>query len=175
MAKLRMERDAQGAKLRAQERNKYLAQQQQMYESLWSRETLHNQWAERDKAGQSTRAKNNAARQARETRNAISAARHNQAELARIHSLRSQELFAPLMSGGTNKIDKVTKPARVAANQSALARMKASWYSFTGNTSFGARTQWLLKWLKVWELCSLLAVQCLRLAVPFLSQSTIRI
>ena len=140
MAKLRMERDAQGAKLRAQERNKYLAQQQQMYEALWSRETLHNQWTERDKAGQSTRAKNNAARQARETRNAISAARHNQAELARIHSLRSQELFAPLMSGETSKIDKVTKPARVAANQSALARMKASWYSFTGNTSFGART-----------------------------------
>lgn len=140
MAKLRMERDAQGAKLRVQERNKYLAQQQEMYNSLWSREALHNQWVERDKAGQSTRAKNNAARQARETRNAISAARHNQAELARIHSLRSQELFAPLMGGGTSKIDKVTKPARVAANQSALARMKASWYSFTGNTSFGART-----------------------------------
>lgn len=95
-----------------------------LYNQLFSRESLHNLWVERDKVGLSTRAKNNAIRQME-----LAAQR-----LADSNSLPETRSPLPYQSG-RRYTARLTQP-----KADFNSRAKAFWYPLTGNTSFGART-----------------------------------
>lgn len=120
-----------------------------LYNQLFSRESLHNLWVERDKAGLSTRAKNTQNRLERVGIANIEAARfdainsrYNKQELARIKSMVPPTPPTPPVpptptgySGDRRYTAKLTQP-----KTDFNSRAKAFWYPLTGNTSFGART-----------------------------------
>ena len=121
------------------------AANQTMYDQLFGREAMHQKWIERDAAGESTRAKRNAAREAISSRAALNAAQHNARELQRLRQLSLQSM--PVVeseqvarnryysSGGGGRRYSVARP-----KDDLYTRSRAFWYPFTGNTSFGART-----------------------------------
>lgn len=118
------------------------AERQAMYEQLGGRETLHQRWLERDAAGQSTRAKNIAARQYREAIAKRNAALFNTRQFER--QVTSQSPTLPVIMGGTQSSKAGSyggmSTRMVKPTESLYARSRAFLYPFTGNTSFGART-----------------------------------
>lgn len=118
---------------------------QTMYDQLFGRETMHQRWFERDAAGESTRARRNAARQAISDRAALNAAQYNARELARLREITAQQTFAtpnePTSRVMSTPTGRGGYSARFTQPKNDLyTRSRAFWYPFTGNTSFGART-----------------------------------
>lgn len=126
------------------------AEKQAMFEKLFGREDMHQRWLERDAAGQSTRAKNNAARQYRETLAERTPTLYNtrQKRLA-----ASEYPVLPVMPGGGSSSGGAGgyggAPMRMAKpSEGMYAKTKALMYNITGNTSFGARTPMAIEMAK---------------------------
>lgn len=124
------------------------------YQANWSREALHNQWVARDEAGQSTRAKNIAAR---ERRQAYMASRTQMTPgrayaMGHVQKPFKSPIQQPTTSTPTIRVGRQTigEPIsyRIAPQQNLYARSRALWYPLTGNTSFGARTPMAVDMIK---------------------------
>ena len=145
MADMRINSAVDLAKQRAKAATANRIANQAMYDQLFGREAMHQQWLARDAAGETTRAKRNAAREAISNRAAINAMRHNANELQRLHTVTAPPVIAnePMASSKSGYYSTYRNNggySSTPARGDLYTRSRAFWYPFTGNTSFGART-----------------------------------